>query len=564
MSMGLIRSLILSQRCLEIICVSVWAIGLIFLTYVINGEFLGIDDADIFFAYAQNFVERKELFYSAGIPSVEGYTSFLWMLLSSVVMGLGFDKPEMLLLNLIIFILSQIIVFRILEQVSTGKQCYQLKVLYCGILTGSFGYLAWTTITLMDTGLWSLFIAAMSCYLILPPKDKTGWVVASLVVFLSPWVRPEAFVLTPVFLLLIYLREKSENKRSSWAISFMAFIFLTSCILITWFRLSYFGFPLPNTFYAKVSNSWIGNLREGARYLFDYFRTSPLAGLSFVMSICLVMNGFFALFSNGHTLQREDRLFKPTFLISVVVLVGLCLPLLTGGDHFSLSRFYQPFFPLIACQLVLFFYEPLPFQIKRTNYWFLGGLLFWVLFLSSGDNLLYVLRRSSPLKFEFILSKNGRLAGDNLNRLFSQANSKLPSVGVIAAGGIAVTYKGTIYDLMGLNNSFIAHFKGERKTGPKNHAAFQRDAFFQLPIDLLVLPLAVEDPFVHLALKGLFYDERFIGEWIYGTLREARENGEKFEGFFNKKFIEKTTFGSTLLFKEVKRFDVSKREWIYV
>jgi hypothetical protein len=79
---------------------------------------------------------------------------------------------------------------------------------------------------------------------------------------------------------------------------------------------------------------------------------------------------------------------------------------------------------------------------------------------------------------EFQIAASGRQRGELLNQIF--AKEKV-SIGVGTAGGIGLTYQGQVIDLLGLNNIAMGHSPGDRKGG-KNHAAFNKDVFFeQLP-----------------------------------------------------------------------------------
>ena len=62
---------------------------------------------------------------------------------------------------------------------------------------------------------------------------------------------------------------------------------LVTAGLLTIFRLAYFGFPLPNTFYAKVSPSLVYRLAEGSRYLMLYVMSSPIVFVCSLGGICL-------------------------------------------------------------------------------------------------------------------------------------------------------------------------------------------------------------------------------------------------------------------------------------
>jgi hypothetical protein len=150
------------------------------------------------------------------------------------------------------------------------------------------------------------------------------------------------------------------------------------------------------------------------------------------------------------------------------------------------------------------------------------------------------MRRDSPMAIEFTLVTESISQGEKLKTLFSEL-PQLPSIGVVTSGAIARTYPGRIVDLMGLNNSFIAHFKGDRK-GMKNHAAFEKDAFFLVEPDVLLasppIPPKRKNRY-SLWLKDIFSDRRFIKNWRYGVLLARSHPHREITWFFNDRFLQK-------------------------
>jgi hypothetical protein len=61
----------------------------------------------------------------------------------------------------------------------------------------------------------------------------------------------------------------------------------------------------------------------------------------------------------------------------------------------------------------------------------------------------------------------------------------------VAAGGVALTYDGQVIDLVGLNNSEMAHLSQDRE-GPKGHSGFDPEIFFKQKPEL-VLPVGGDD-----------------------------------------------------------------------
>ena len=85
-----------------------------------------------------------------------------------------------------------------------------------------------------------------------------------------------------IFLGIILIR-KALSKNIVTAVRALMPSFVATAVvlgLLTLFRLQYFGYPLPNTYYAKVSPSLAYNLEDGAVYLLKYLTADPIDFLS--------------------------------------------------------------------------------------------------------------------------------------------------------------------------------------------------------------------------------------------------------------------------------------------
>jgi hypothetical protein len=158
----------------------------------------------------------------------------------------------------------------------------------------------------------------------------------------------------------------------------------------------------------------------------------------------------------------------------------------------------------------------------------------------------------SGLRGEFTLSQDSRKYGKFLSHFYQSFQNK-PLIGVIAAGGIKLMYDGPVFDLMGLNNTAMGHSKGIRK-GLKNHAAFEKDVFYEIQPDIIPLfpfqmvdisdsilnhdKLSAIENMSHYFLNDLFDDPKFRNSYSY--VRICSNNFDQcLEGFCSHAFIEK-------------------------
>jgi hypothetical protein len=524
------------------IIISMWSAILGAFTFCANGNNLVIDDADIFFTYAQNLATGEGLSYSAGISRVEGYTSSLWMLISFAMFKIGFSEVGILFVSLALFVFTHLISFSILEKSVPRASWFWAKSTYLLLISLSFGYSSWMLVTLMDTTLWSAIILAAIYFLIYPPENRLQVSLGLLVFLLSALTRPESMILIPAIYILIFLSHRGLISRIHYL---YLLSFLTSVALLTVFRYTYFGYPFPNTYYAKVSDSVLSNLTSGGQYVYEFFTSSLVGVFAVFTSILGIFHFVFKKISSE--LKETERIeflinHKSFFFLSLLTSTYLVVVILTGGDHFNLFRMIQPIWPIMVLVLILGFFRIrllLPGFVKP----FFPTLIILILILSESFSfrastswLSATQTNVSPILHEFKISKSGRLLGLNLNQTFSEMN-RLPNIGSITAGGISRTYEGTIFDLMGLNNAEMAHESSSRN-GFRNHAIFDKEIFFNWPIDILLAPS--QGWGMEVALKGIDGDDRFAALFDYGCMSNKSFRKSEVCGFFSKEFLLKT------------------------
>jgi hypothetical protein len=336
---------------------------------------------------------------------------------------------------------------------------------------------------------------------------------------------------------------------------------LVTIAALTGFREVYFGYPLPNTFYAKVSSSLSDTLSDGFWGLKLFLR---LYGIFFALPLCAEVTWIFYVLVRG---KQRDRLFWFGALTALFLIVGLAMPVVEGGDHFGACRMFQNVYPLLGISLLL---PLLPFaRVRKLSFdavylLFLGLLIaltshvtwrsFRIANQSGAINLPQrAIERQLGMYFDFSLAEGSRVAGERMDRIF---DGGLPSIGVAAAGGNAYTYRGTVYDLVGLNESRMAH-ADTVKVGPKDHASFNVAVFYELAPDIMQ-PIAVpsgavvdlqsrkiedQDPqnFDNKIFKDIFHQDRFKSTYILALVRNPADPTDVVYGYFRKAYLNELT-----------------------
>ena len=541
-----------------------WLAGAFFLTLVLSAlaaaavfkilgwPLTGIDDANIFFTYARNFVRGDGFVYYAGGERVEGYTSFAWLLICAACTWLA-PPPELPLLCVSVILNAvtwtaclaflKSAVERDVDGTTTGTVAFSGPALaFLAWVVINPGYILWTTVTLMDSGLWSTaFVCGTLAVSRLvgaeaEARQRLMWGACAWLALVTI-TRPESVFVVGALVAGFWLVDgslKGDRIASLRTALIVGSVPTLSLGVLTLFRLWYFGYPFPNTFYAKVSSDLYYNLRAGYYYLRDFLRDAPPA------FVCIGA----ALWAISSEVSAQMRRLAPTCdrvrvgrvaFVGYMCLMGLVPAVLTGGDHFKMYRHYQAVWPLMVLPLLAASGRLVGgksryrdegrsrFDIGRIP--LILGLLAGVAFSLRTNWFDLVFDRgrdrNSQVTDEFLIASSGRGFGEQLRRI--TCGGRRLSLGVITAGGIAYAYDGPVIDLMGLNNVAMGHSTGDRK-GMKNHSAFDREVFFSLKPDVLLIDHD-PDTWQREVFKNLLREPRFVEQYRWVMIAPAGSDG---------------------------------------
>jgi len=525
-----------------------------------HGFMWGVDDAHITLVYSSNLADGHGFVYNIGGERVEGFSSLLWVLLTAPMFYLP-GQPELwilglaMLLTALCYTVAVRFLIRSYAPVAGRVPPLLAVILYVGLLVAWPAHVTWMSASLMETALWSVLLTAAVILTLSVARVETrhSWdtAVFSTVLALMLLTRPESLLACPVLIVLRAARLAALNswrkaiRLTTWPI----LVTLLTATSLTVFRLWYFGYPLPNTYYAKVSPSWSANLRDGISYLNSFVSAGPLLVLVLLLiaAATLVMGaGALRALKAGTFLSESRRAFSGDAVLLVwVSCLLLVLPVLNGGDHFAWWRMYQPAYPVLLLTVFILARDAL--SLIRVQTGRVAQVIVAVVVLAFGVFRFYdrvtwfKVRDQSPIAHEFQIGRDGIRGGELLSMMFS-GEPRYPSVAVVTAGGIKRAYPGEVQDLMGLNSTAMAHSVSDR-IGIKHHAAFDKTVFFKWlpeivwPEQLPIPPPLRSRDFMGFVLRGLPNDSRFLDLYEEVTLHHISVPDRGVTAYFRKDFL---------------------------
>lgn len=386
-----------------------------------------VDDAFISFRYAENAAAGHGLVFNPG-ERVEGYTNFLWVVLLAGGIKLGIS-PETLSLLLGVAAAAGLIVVVTRASIKLGLGTATVWVAPA-LLAVSPALSVWATGGL-ETTFYAFLLTLGVCRLAEEVEAGTPRIASAVVFGLASLTRPEGALfggLMSAVLLAQFAR--TREGRLAWARWSGAFF----AIFLSYFlwRFNYYGYLLPNTFYAKVDVGG-SQVSRGLRYFsafgaaIGYWLLLPLAGLA--------------------SIRR-----KALAIIAAVVAAQLAFVVFVGGDGLPMYRFFVPMLGLLFL-LIAWGTETLlnRFEASKTMRTIAATLLALSCVYSArgaftGPQYLYVKQDEAEVG-----------AWTEIGRWFHDNAKAGESIGVVPAGAVPYYSELLALDMLGLNDVTIAH-----------------------------------------------------------------------------------------------------------
>ena len=294
-----------------------------------------LDDAFITFRYSLNFARGLGPVYNA-LERVEGYTSFLWMGVAAIPLAIASVSSALASYKAFALFASCWVLFRVARFPSPDGRTRNRWLV---VVLASQPVFVLNCGDGMETPLLVLLMVELVLVMQRLPTRGTGALcgfgVAALV-----WTRPESLPLVLAVPGLIALAHWGRDGLREWCLAFGGAALLP-IVGHELFRLSYYGAPWPNTFYAKATGDLIARLARGGTDLGRFFGPNPWSPpvALWVMSALALAGTWFA---RSSLRARSSAVITWFGALWLMVLFRVSFDLWSGSDTMGRHRFVAP------------------------------------------------------------------------------------------------------------------------------------------------------------------------------------------------------------------------------
>lgn len=273
------------------------------------------DDAMITFRCVLNFIHGHGAVFNIG-ERVQAYTHPLWFMF--LTLGTWIMGSVYLCTFVISIVISMIVLFLLLW--NSRHVLYAWIWIFILLLSQSFVDFSTSGLENPLSHLMLIIGLIAGCRFLETTKRSYLWI-ASVVLFTSYLSRPDlVLIMLPFWILLI-------SKVNTWRERVLCF-FISNIPNILWtiFSLIYYGFPFPNTAYAKLNNGipTLELMKQGGVYFWNSVTVGPVT-LAIILTALLV---------SALQTKREIK------AIALGIVLYLFYILSIGGD-FMAGRFFS-------------------------------------------------------------------------------------------------------------------------------------------------------------------------------------------------------------------------------
>ena len=401
------------------------------------------DDTYIHLRFAHHLANGWGIVWNQGEQPVEGSTSLFYLLMITVIEKLGVQPIWTLAYACAIFAALAFLTTLILLQKINPS--HLLENLVAVIMLGlSPRLMVWAN-TGLEVTLYAFALVLCALLYIMYRARTISPYIVGMSFAITSFIRPEClaiFGVTVAFeLCSIYL---SRTKKYYPILALVGSFMMIYLPVFLW-KWSYFGYPFPNTYYAKTGGGLI-QITAGLSYLWtnlaETFIPSGLLGIIFLITL------------------RKDSYFLEKLYLLIVLLSSWLIVAMNGGDYMLKGRFITPTLPILYALIGLGISQ-LTDRVSRTYRLILFSVLLLISFSvwylekpivkNHADKPFPSAKANKPR--ELVSTPEFVMIGRTLHDIAQPGDS----IALVPIGAIGYYSGMDVYDMVGLVDPIIAH-----------------------------------------------------------------------------------------------------------
>jgi arabinofuranosyltransferase len=316
-----------------------------------------MDDAYISYRYAWNLAHGHGLVYNLGETPVEGYSNFLWTLPAAAAIAAGLPLAGAMLTGTIVLGLALLALTYFLGLKLAGQN-YLWPLLAVVLLSVDVSIVSYGARgSGMESILFAFLVLASVALLWYRPAGSNSGSLsltragAGVALALASLTRPEGLFVAGLLIALVAVQERGSRVPAWRSLAAVILPYLLIIVPYHLWRLAFYGYPFPNTFYTKTDTS-LTLVGRGLAYCWEFVTYHPLVLFPVVVGIPLGLlrwreqararnePGGFGHHANGE--QLSNGLVGAIAGLALLVLGYTLYIIWVGGDHFPAQRFFVP------------------------------------------------------------------------------------------------------------------------------------------------------------------------------------------------------------------------------
>ncbi|PWB73932.1 hypothetical protein C3F09_04570 [candidate division GN15 bacterium] len=412
------------------------------------------DDAFISFRYARNLVNGLGLVFNAS-EHVEGYTNFLWTIIiaGGMLLKLNPVPVSMILGGLSYF--ATIGILAILSSRLIAKENRRRLFFPIAALTLLLHHECHVYATSGLETMWTTALVTLGFVLLVLGRTPRLLLTAGIVLIAAAMSRPDAMLFYAVS--IVYVLTTSRPTFRSLVLFLLPLVVIYVPYWIA--RYSYYGYPFPNTYYAKSAN--LPYYSQGIIYLWLYVKSYYVLWLVIPSAVWLFVRHFKSL----KAWPIEDNRAS-AFLLAMFFTVPYLLYVVRSGGDFMFGRFLIPITPILFLLIELGVREALP----KVKYFapaavvILLAVLFRLNIFAETRQISYV--ADEPSYYPSAWHQRAEEVGGRLREYFKGTDASFAFRGQFAVYAYYSEVPVAIEAATGLTDEFVAHQPIMKRTRP--------------------------------------------------------------------------------------------------